>query len=607
MERVAGLADPATNAPESISPSVITAQHSIGARPAPPRPLVEIPGYHVLGLLGQGGMGLVYKARDLRLDRVVALKTIRSGDHASARELARFRTEAQAAARLQHPNIVQIYEVGEANEQPFISMEYVEGKSLAGLMNGTPWPGLSAARLVGTLARAMDAAHRQEIVHRDLKPANILIEKDEVGRMKDEQSKTNSDSSFILHPSSFIPKITDFGLAKMMASNQGQTESGAFLGTPSYAAPEQAGAHRSAIGPHTDIYALGAILYELLTGRPPFKGTTLMETIRQVIDQEPVPPRMLNPSVSGDLEAVCLKCLEKTPARRYQSAADLAEDLRRWQDHEPIQARSPGALGRAARWCRRHPAWTTIAAVIALGILGMSWQWREAVAARKRAEEQREAAVKAEREADKARQDAVEEAAAAREVANFLGGLFEEADPFVLTDRLFGDQPNTNPTAPDVVNRGARQLARPEKELRQGLRVIENRTGKQHFLYTALSWELAMLYSNAGRYDDAAKAFLALEGVFEKSIGDGPKYAQLRYEIARSLARSSLARARQAGDLAESRKQAARVEQYARTAHREAKRTAAGEDQIGISAVYLAYTLLYLRPEPDYAAAEEIA
>jgi tetratricopeptide (TPR) repeat protein len=446
----------------------------------PPRPAVEIPGYTILGRIGGGGMGVVYKARHLRLDRVVALKMIRAGAQASVSELARFRTEAQAEARLQHPNIVQVFEVGEANGQPFLCMEFVEGDTLASLIDGTPWPAVPVARLVEILARAIDAAHRQGIVHRDLKPGNILLSEPGALPTGAGQPVRNAPGSY-----GFTPKITDFGLAKMLADDQGQTETGAFLGSPSYAAPEQAGAHKNAIGPHTDIYSLGAVLYELLTGRPPFKGATMLNTIRQVLDQAPVSPRLLNPSVPPDLEAICLKCLEKNPARRYRSAADLAEDLRRWQHHEPTQARPPGAVGRAGRWCRRHPALTTIAAVIVLGVLGMGWQWREAVAASRLAEEQRESAEQAGELAEKRRQEAEEEAAAAREMASFLGGILEDADPFVLTPRAFGDQPKTNPTALDIVNRGARRLADP-RMLREKPLVRANLLDKVGHVYLTL-------------------------------------------------------------------------------------------------------------------------
>jgi len=428
---------------------------------------VQVPGYEILGRLGRGGMGVVYKARDLRLHRIVALKMIRSGDQASREEAARFQTEAQAAARVQHPNVVQIFEVGTADGQPYLCLEYVDGDSLANRLNGTPWRDPDAARLIETLARAMDAAHKQGVVHRDLKPSNILLQKDEGGRMKDEKTpRLGSDSSFILHNSAFLPKITDFGLAKLLESSQGQTQSGAFLGTPSYASPEQAGGGKKSVGPHTDVYALGAILYELLTGRPPFKGATLLETIHQVVHQEPVPPRLLNSAIAPDLEVICLKCLEKSPARRYENAAALADDLRRWQNNEPILARPPGSLGRAVRWCRRHPALAALACIFVLAATGVTWQWREAVAAGELAEIRRKDAVEASKlaelrrqEADKATKQAEEEATAAREISRFLAGVFEDTDVLGLSGRTFGDLPKVNPTAVDILDRGARKLA----------------------------------------------------------------------------------------------------------------------------------------------------
>ncbi|MFO0876534.1 MAG: serine/threonine-protein kinase [Gemmataceae bacterium] len=438
-----GLANPG-----SSEETCATVAYSESSRSAAGRSREEVPGYVLLDCLGRGGMGVVYKARHLRLDRIVAVKMIRSGNLASAGELSRFRTEALAAARLQHPSIVRIYEVGEAGGEPYLCMEYVEGESLDRLINGVPWPALQAARLVESLALAMDAAHLQGIIHRDLKPANILLARS---------------------PQDAAPKITDFGLAKILQCDQGQTESGLFLGTPSYAAPEQARAQKLPIGPHTDIYSLGAILYEILTGRPPFRGASVLETIHQMLHQDPVPPRMLNPAVPQDLEAICLKCLEKSPARRYCTARSLAEDLSRWQRHEPTQARSPGPLGRAIRWCQRHPALTAIAVVIVLALLLVSQQWRVAVKASELADRKRQEAEaatllarNAEKEADQVRKNAVEDAAAAHAVADFLGGLFEQADPFVLTGRILGDQANTNPTALDIVNRGARRLANPD-------------------------------------------------------------------------------------------------------------------------------------------------
>jgi WD40 repeat protein len=322
--------------------------------PPPPAP----PGYEVLGVLGRGGMGVVYQARQTSLRRLVALKMILAGGHASGEQRARFRTEAEAAARLQHPNVVQVHEVGEHGGLPFFCLEFVGGGSLASRLDGTPWPPRQAAQLVETLARAVHAAHQKGIVHRDLKPANVLLTEDGA------------------------PKITDFGLAKVLDATPGLTGSGAVLGTPNYMAPEQAGRQPHAVGPATDVYALGAVLYELLTGRPPFKGETPLATVAQVMADEPVPPRRLQPGVPRDLETVCLKCLQKEPHKRYASALDLADDLRHFLVGEPIRARPVGALERLLKWGRRQPALATVTVVsVLLLLLGVSlvfWQWRRA-------------------------------------------------------------------------------------------------------------------------------------------------------------------------------------------------------------------------------------
>jgi serine/threonine protein kinase/ABC-type amino acid transport substrate-binding protein len=296
-----------------------------------PAPLPLLPGYEILGMLGRGGMGVVYKARQVKLKRLVALKMILAGAHASAEELVRFRTEAEAAARLQHPNIVQVYEVGEHEGLPFFSLEFVKGGSLQARLAGMPQPPDNAARLTETLARAMHFAHQQGIVHRDLKPANVLLSADGV------------------------PKVTDFGLAKQLDAGAGQTQTGQVMGTPSYMAPEQAEGCVREIGPRTDVYSLGAILYEMLTGRPPFRATTRNDTLMQVRQREPERPRSLTPAVPRDLETICLKALAKVPAQRYPSARDLADDLARFLDRRPIRARPVGPLGTCWRWCRRNP------------------------------------------------------------------------------------------------------------------------------------------------------------------------------------------------------------------------------------------------------------
>jgi WD40 repeat protein/serine/threonine protein kinase len=330
-------------------------------------PLPTVPSYEILGVLGRGGMGIVYKARQLSLNRIVALKMIRAGAHAGATDLARFRAEAEAVARLQHPNIVPVYEVGQHEGRPFFSLELCDGGSLGRQLDHMPQPPMAAARLTATLARAVQYAHSRGVIHRDLKPANILLEKDDGGRMKDEERQDSaSASSFILHPSSFVPKITDFGLARRLDSDVGQTRSGAILGTPSYMAPEQAAGNVHDVGPAADIYALGVILYELLTGRPPFQGSSLLETLEQVRSQEPLPPRRLQPKVPRDLETICLMGLAKDPKKRYASAGALADDLQAFLEGRPISARPVPAWERGLKWVRRHPAVSALAALALL-------------------------------------------------------------------------------------------------------------------------------------------------------------------------------------------------------------------------------------------------
>jgi serine/threonine protein kinase/Tfp pilus assembly protein PilF len=328
--------------------------------------LESVPGYEVLRELGHGGMGVVYQAWHNSLSRMVALKMIRSGSHAGAEELARFRTEAEAVARLQHPNIVQIYEVGEHDGRPFLALEYVDGGSLDRRLNGTPQTPPDAARLVETLAHTVHHAHERGIVHRDLKPANVLLASG--GR----QPPVDDEGTGGLRPppGDLAPKITDFGLAKVLIGGSAeQTQTGAILGTPSYMAPEQARGRGRAIGPATDVYALGAILYELLTGRPPFKATSVMETLHQVASDEPVPPRALQPKLPRDLETICLKCLEKDPRKRYASAKELADDLGHFLAGEPIIARPISRWERGVKWARRRPALAALVVVSAVAIL----------------------------------------------------------------------------------------------------------------------------------------------------------------------------------------------------------------------------------------------
>src|SRR5579884_2856701 len=299
---------------------------------------LRVAGYEVLGELGRGGMGVVYKARDPRLNRLVALKMVLSGGHAGKDELLRFKAEAEAVARLTHPNVVQIYEIGEHDGLPFFALEYVSGGSLAARLDGTPLPAAEAAALVETLARAVHHAHLQGIVHRDLKPANVLLASG--GSASGGRKPPDASQSGGLRPplALEIPKITDFGLAKRLDAETARTAEGSILGTPSYMAPEQAGGKSSDIGPATDVYALGAILYECLTGRPPFRAATALDTVLQVVSDEPVPPTRLQSKVPRDLETICLKCLAKEPHRRYADAEQLADELRRFRAGEPILA-----------------------------------------------------------------------------------------------------------------------------------------------------------------------------------------------------------------------------------------------------------------------------
>ena len=339
--------------------------------PVEPIPsLPHVPGYEILGVLGRGGMGVVYKARQVGLKRLVALKMVAAGVLAEPQELARFRAEAEAAAALQHPNIVPIYEVAEHQGQPYFAMELIEGGSLAQAVGREEAP-RCVAELVETLARAIHYAHGRGIVHRDLKPANILLRKSEIQDPKSEIDDPSGVSDFGFRISDFTPKVTDFGLAKRLAGETAGTQTGVILGTPSYMAPEQAAGRTRDIGPATDVYALGAILYEMLLGRPPFQGETPLETLQQVREREAVPPRRLRPAVPRDLETICLKCLQKEPGRRYASAQALAEDLRRFVNGEPVLARPVGAWERGMKWARRRPLAAALVLVSLLAVAGL--------------------------------------------------------------------------------------------------------------------------------------------------------------------------------------------------------------------------------------------
>jgi hypothetical protein len=337
-----------------------------------PSDIEEIPGYELLGILGRGGMGIVFRARDVSLKRQVALKMILTGRHARPEDRLRFQKEAEAVARLQHPNIVQIYEVGQQNDLPYFSLEFVNAGSLAQFVAGVPQSPEVSAKFVLQLAGAMHYAHKRGIVHRDLKPANILLHLDESRLLRDGQS---ADTAVLRELLSFVPKISDFGLAKHVGGDE-HLRHGVIVGTPSYMAPEQAGGSGS-VGPAADVYALGAILYEMLTGRPPFKGTSLQDTAQQVLTQDPVLPTQLQPKMPRDLETICLTCLQKDPGARYESAAALGEDLRRFLDNQPILALPAQLPDRVVKWARRRPVTAIALTAGVLIAVALVYEWGE--------------------------------------------------------------------------------------------------------------------------------------------------------------------------------------------------------------------------------------
>jgi WD40 repeat protein/serine/threonine protein kinase len=408
---------------ESSFVDVLSTARSGGRTPSPsaqawtaarPGTVPTVPGYEIQSELGRGGMGVVYKATQLGLNRLVALKMILAGSHAAPRDHARFRQEAEAVAQLGHPNIVQVYDIGEADGIPYFALEYVEGGSLVSRLHGDPQPIDSAVRLIETLAQTVHFAHLRGIVHRDLKPANILLSSESkvlsTELIDDSSSGLSTQHSAL---STLVPKITDFGLAKRLDEKSHGSQSGEIVGTPCYMAPEQASGRAAPVGPAADVYALGAILYEMLTGRPPFKGATPVDTVVQVLHEEPVRPSRLRPRLPADLETICLKCLTKEPARRYPSAGALADDLQRFRKGKPILARPVGPVERAWKMARRRPLTAALLVgmilSVILGFAGVTWQWQEAARARDIALDEKRDKETERLQAEHARAEAVEE------------------------------------------------------------------------------------------------------------------------------------------------------------------------------------------------------
>jgi serine/threonine protein kinase/tetratricopeptide (TPR) repeat protein len=516
---------------EQPGPTAPTTVEERAATPRPPAgelPRPAIPGYEILSELGRGGMGVVYQARQLSLNRIVALKVLRAGSLAGSAELLRFRAEAATLARLQHPNIVQIYEIGEHAGLPYLALEYVPGGSLADHVAARPQPPRDAARLVETLARAAHAAHQAGVVHRDLKPANILLQRDSPQRHKGHKENTEREKESSLVPplcslclcgEFFFPKLGDFGIAKRL-DEAGPTHSGQVMGSPNYMAPEQAAGKSKEIGPAADVWALGAILYELLTGRVPFQAETPLETLVQVVHTEPVPPSRLLPKLPRDLETICLKCLQKDPHKRYATAADLADDLGRYHAGEPIRARPVGPLERAWKWARRRPAVAGLLAalvlVVAGSLAGLTGLYLDANRQRRRADEHAAEAEQRRQEAQAARDNAEEKFRLARGVVDDL-----------LT--RFGDEKLKN--VPQMTAVRQEFLARAQQLYR---RFAAEKSDEPELQFEAgrAYQRLAIVQRELGRFDEAESAQREAERLLADLAARVPEKRIVRQHLA---------------------------------------------------------------------------
>jgi eukaryotic-like serine/threonine-protein kinase len=473
-----------------------------------------VAGYEILETLGRGAMGVVYKARQRGLKRVVALKMILAGGHASEAELARFRTEAEAVGQLQHANIVQVYEVGEHGGCPFLSLEYVHGGSLQKKLAATPQPVMHAAQMVQVLALAMDFAHSRGVIHRDLKPANVMLT---LPRSSEAGQSSTISAAPLVETLYGVPKIADFGLAKRLEEDGGQTRSGTILGTPSYMAPEQAEGKSKAVGPLADQYALGALLYEMLTGRPPFRGESVWDTLEQVRTQEPVPPSQLQPKVPVDLETICLKALQKEPAKRYKDCAVLAEDLRRFVAGEPILARPVSAPERLWRWCRRNPKVAALAGTIAALLVAVAVG---STVFAFRLNEEKKRAEKNENEALRAKALATDQASLALDTVGALVSKVQE--------RL-ASSPNTRDLREDIINMALEQV---EKVDDAGKR----NAGLDSRIVAAGRAQKGSILLAREDYKKAQKEYEDAYAVLEKLARENPQSDKARGNLAVALA-----------------------------------------------------------------------
>ncbi len=515
----------------------------------------DIPGYDIDELIGRGGMGRVYKARHRGLNRVVAIKLlIGTGD--DPQMVTRFEQEAKAVASLHHPNIAQIFDTGTANGSPYYAMEYIAGGSLAEALAGKPLPPPEAARIVEAIARGMQHAHENGIIHRDLKPGNILLPNADrvrtgepnAGTKKDNETAHGSGSESRLPTFELEVKVADFGLAKRFADEAKITRTGEILGTPSYMAPEQASGIVTGIGPPADVYALGAILYECLTGRPPFAGPDAVQTVLQVLSMEPVPPRQLQPRLPADLNTICLKCLEKSPRKRYASAGELAEDLRRFLDNRPIIARPVRPWERAWKWSRRKP-WQAAAVALAgfmligagVGVYLLQGAYRETKSANGLLTQSNIDLAAQKKETDsanellkKANDDLI---AQKREADMVIKLALEDLDKFTYdVVKKLGDMPNTETIQRDLLDDARKSLAELDKLRPKDYAVRE---------YSMVGYDkLAVAENRLGRYPAALESERRALQLADELVAEHPEEKAFQIKQARYHSLISLLSAR---------------------------------------------------------------